>query len=796
MLLAFCSSCLRVGDFYNGFSTLLQFSESDECGNDIQKAVSDLLERWKTCAIGSIIKSLSLPFLSPRIFEFQWRAPSVFNDMEKIPSDFCYFITVSEVQVNNRSIGFRVDQVRDFVIERWGPLGSIGLAAYQDLVNFVLTRPDISHNVHLHPHWLSSGYSITATYHNMSICAICQDTEWTDLLQLFLWLDGTTGVPEAAGFSKHIYNVERLTHHMDENEYTGELSSNHESLKSMRDYLLELAKMKINLLNRHVSIKDDDIAMSSLCIEKVNRAAESPQYCRIQTRCNDLCWTSLFERAFLNSCSLPLPMHIFNGGRGLGASFDLLVSISGVEKAMILDGGLILVGFCAALIPMEIINARDNSVQWHFVGHEDKETCIHAIHNCETFWNNLPKTRLLETSLSKLNGLAYVGYHEEVRISLGIKNAQAEYSHLPRITERWENSQKGISMGLSYPIPFGPTASVQRTRGSTKVETMCRYRPAQHFSMRVKSLYLANSFIYDDDRQTAWLCPTIYLILFMLRYHLESDSSIVPEILFPVSCATLGQDHAFVKSVKQLEQLDIPDDLNMKYGDLIKLLHDRFDDAYASIRAVRRRHKNSLFGFDLRDMINLGKETVFPRELKIENGIQYWSCLVDTDAVVFCKNIGEIIEPVMEFSVQPILYPTPTSTISISSRPANRDTGACLRQCLIPPKRENILVCPLYLLKQKLEARSFRDDPKLGGIVVSGPGGYQWKFTGNPYKCSEQRVGLACDGRRCWRYRLQQLETIAHIFLKLNNVSTTSVFRSGATFSLDSGGALCFGEIK
>jgi hypothetical protein len=220
-----------------------------------------------------------------------------------------------------------------------------------------------------------------------------------------------------------------------------------------------------------------------------------------------------------------------------------------------------------------------------------------------------------------------------------------------------------------------------------------------------------------------------------------------------------------------LEDKEVPGEINMTFDYLFKMLHDRYDDASSS-QGIRKKYNDSLIGVELRDLINIGRTNAFPKELKVGGGIRYWSSLVETDLIVFCKDLGDVIEPVGE-------------------RVMDGERIASVPTCLSPPVGENILICPLYLLKGKLESRSCN---KTGhGFVIPGKGGYKWQISGNPYVCSEKVLGRKCDGRRCWPYRIQQLVPSDFVMALTQNSATISKFSASAPVSIDGHGALCFG---
>ena len=82
----------------------------------------------------------------------------------------------------------------------------------------------------------------------------------------------------------------------------------------------------------------------------------------------DLCYTKLFEAAYLRNYPGSVPSHEISGGKGLKTSFKMMVSLAEIKQCVRRLGGVILTRFSTTLIPIHIF--EDGSVQWHLIIHE------------------------------------------------------------------------------------------------------------------------------------------------------------------------------------------------------------------------------------------------------------------------------------------------------------------------------------------------------------------------------------------------------------------------------------------
>lgn len=76
------------------------------------------------------------------------------------------------------------------------------------------------------------------------------------------------------------------------------------------------------------------------------------------------CWLPLFESGVIAQRPRPeiLGSEKEDSFHGLEVSFDLMVQLAGVEIPVLIDGGVILVGYQTALVPTRVAGS---SIQWH-----------------------------------------------------------------------------------------------------------------------------------------------------------------------------------------------------------------------------------------------------------------------------------------------------------------------------------------------------------------------------------------------------------------------------------------------
>jgi hypothetical protein len=668
--------------------------------------------------------------ISPRLVVIDWQGPEIFQGQPEMCDELPDFVALMEVRYAHDVIGLDVDRLQNLVQAQCIGIGALILQAFQHLLMEVLRNDErlITYDSRLGN--LECFFEATPT--KLLMVTVGPDTECERAIQCLEWIDNVIGSPEEKGlWKKERQVVERR--------------DTLESAKSKPHNAWWIRHLEI--ITQHSHIAFSVIHEFYYGKHKEVMVPEVPPY--------DLCWTSLFDRGFVGSfSSTGESPHI---GKGLRMPFQVMASLAGIERVIEWDHGLVLTGFSSALVPINVLH--DGSVQWHMMVAENVQSPFRAIEHREGFWENIPKARLMATTLDSIQGTAYLGWVESIQVTLGTNDPSIalERSSLPSITTTWTLQKKGIQLGGQ--LGFGGSISLyaQYIRNRGKLSTVCRFPIPDNFGTKVNALYSAKVFIHDDDRKTTWLCPTIHLIIFMLRVYLNGNKySPVDKtaLLFPN-----GLDGSRTE-IKQLESKPIQDNLTETYGDVLSALAFRYSYAFGTLRDVGHSDSpDSLIGFELLDII--GNDSNFSaRRLAVNDSIRSWSILVGKDDFAFCKYLGEPMVP---------------------------DRATQISPCAVsPPSGSDILVSPVCLLQDKFN--QFLET----SAIKTGDTAYRWSYRGTPFNCSS-KAGVPCNGR-CWADRLQLVTRSART-LKIFGLPKSNPLAGefGQPIPLSEAGAVCFG---
>ena len=156
-----------------------------------------------------------------------------------------------------------------------------------------------------------------------------------------------------------------------------------------------------------------------------------------------ICWVPLFSDAVI-ARGLTAPR---SDEMGLEMSFDMMVALAGVHHAVTFEGGLLLKGFSAILVPTK---SYPDSIQWHFLHLEDeglhpykevKKQCSSRILGNKISFESMRKKR------------AFVGWCRKAETSLGAKHVEyANIGYSPNFQATRSNRIAETQIGFQYTI--------------------------------------------------------------------------------------------------------------------------------------------------------------------------------------------------------------------------------------------------------------------------------------------------------------------------------------------------------
>lgn len=385
--------------------------------------------------------------------------------------------------------------------------------------------------------------------------------------------------------------------------------------------LLPADNNMINLISQKFAIVTSSPVNQKVHME-INRTTRTPH----TNRC---CWKPLFTSCNI-TCTRYFQLHDF--GTGLEISFDLLMSLAAIEFSVVIDEGIVFVGYQTAIIPTKM---GENWVQFHLYTNDNGQINPYQIQ----FEHRL---RTGHGTQSFRTMRCFLGWCEVAQINLGTTD-------LP--------TGVGYSTGRSIPRSieldgFSPLAQVGGGGIATAtVGLQVNYKFTSHtvqFSVvRDYASLITNTarqlaILYDSWEKRCWLVPKLSLLVHMSRVYISQDGlraggpipaidghqdsedilQVVADLGEKIISSAGGEDFTF----RQL----------MKYLNL---------NLVAARYATKNSGGGSLHGFEFMEIISPHGTASNMKQLNLNHADTWLSIVNGVDSIIVGSKMGNVITP-------------------------------------------------------------------------------------------------------------------------------------------------------
>ncbi|KAH7375150.1 hypothetical protein B0T11DRAFT_292884 [Plectosphaerella cucumerina] len=229
---------------------------------------------------------------------------------------------------------------------------------------------------------------------------------------------------------------------------------------------------------------------------------------------NPSCWTDLFAKGVIMESSISRTW-----GQGLETSFSAMVTLAGVENIYQINGGIILLGFFTALVPISR-HEETNSIQWHL---ETSESGIDPRH-LECTNGDWFRTTDIDTLKE---ARCFIGWFEKAHVMLGTRQLATDEARTLRWTglqpRRDTIRQVGHEIGAQGGFSMGPINLV--TKGTSVFENHANelhYSAPRQFLDALRRDRQNVALVIDAESRRAWLVPLVSWILHLChKYYIQ-----------------------------------------------------------------------------------------------------------------------------------------------------------------------------------------------------------------------------------------------------------------------------------
>ncbi|KAL4744259.1 hypothetical protein BDW72DRAFT_199789 [Aspergillus terricola var. indicus] len=343
------------------------------------------------------------------------------------------------------------------------------------------------------------------------------------------------------------------------------------------------------------------------------------------------CWPQLFE----NIVVVVKPLEVFPSGGGLlKLSFGTLLQLAAVEYPVMVESGLVLMGYSTALIPIEINTS--GQILWHLeVSCGDQQLRKSELRATQGSW--LQRQTLEELQTAE----ALLGWCSSAHVQLGtesLKAANVRWSDATTkpTTWRWKGANLQLLAQSAAPMQIGAQLGLSWER----IINTVRFTPGGNYTRCLASSMLEQAVLYDVAAQRAWLVPllSVYhhmlLIYYGMMFPSSSDRRPIPTVK-PFSNGASSSFEILKASGGVVVEGTNEDTLTIR--ELIMGFSINF-----SMTSVRPPKGSRIYGYELLDLV-LGSSRSELKAITVERRGLGWAPLLDEVPCLFCAELGDAI---------------------------------------------------------------------------------------------------------------------------------------------------------
>jgi hypothetical protein len=473
------------------------------------------------------------------------------------------------------------------------------------------------------------------------------------------------------------------------------------------------------------------------------------------------CWQKLFQSCFVlddegneHGDDEDNKQNEFNG-RGLELSFDLMTTLAAVEYPTTVHGGVVLVGYHTALIPVRV---KYNYVQFHLKVSKDRQINPFEL-DCSPNLQDLDWDRFKSKR-------CFVGWCDSALINLGTSRLPPTVTYSGARTKEKSLQLSGVSTGFQFVSASPIQAGVNGQANFTFLSHRLHFRPASEYTKMLYDTAKDVVLISDVHHRRSWLVPKLSLMLHMAHVWFAENSGRSDISINPIPFAEPHDDESTViRALEGQGDLAVCGQGNDSFK-LRSLLLGLSINLLASVHHKAESTSKIIYGFEFMDIIlEPGRGTPM-KEVKIETSPS-WLVLANlADAVIICSKLGEAIAPAQ---------------------------GCCRsnEQCNTVPCGQDYLAAHLSCL-DRFRSRAGKewfalDEPNPGPLYQRK---IHWRVSGNPFEACGHKVH---SRDTCWR-GANRLQNFDRKFVLLSKTSKEDHSGTTGTRKLGIKGAVVFGK--
>jgi hypothetical protein len=342
------------------------------------------------------------------------------------------------------------------------------------------------------------------------------------------------------------------------------------------------------------------------------------------------CWHHLFQSCIVADSTL---LSYRDFGKGLETTFDLMVSLAAVEFYLVIEGGVVFIGYQTVLFPTAI---QGDCAQFHSVTSDNRQINPYMLDLGE---------RVLTADPSQFKTMrCFLGWCEAAQINLGTKQlpATVKYSGSRNHGESLQLDGYSILAQVGASAPLSVVLGLQTNFKYTSHRR--QFTPLGNYCKLLQDTSRELAIIYDAAQRRSWLVPKLSLLLHMSHAYALACAGI------PDDRVPYVEPHGDASEViKVLEPLG---DTLVYGGKTDKFLFRELmlglnTNLLRTVASIRKSGGKRLYGFEFMDVVTEPGRGTCMKKLDLLSLGKNWLEIVNVvDAVVVCSELGEAITAV------------------------------------------------------------------------------------------------------------------------------------------------------
>lgn len=339
------------------------------------------------------------------------------------------------------------------------------------------------------------------------------------------------------------------------------------------------------------------------------------------------CWHHLF-RSCIVADSLLLQRRDF--GKGLETPFDLMLSLAAVEFHLLIDGGVVFIGYKTVLYPTAI---QGNCAQFHSITSTNGQINPYMLELGE---------RVLTTDPFQFKTMrCFLGWCEAAQINLGTKRLPATVKYSGGCNHGETLQLNGYSI-LAQVGASAPLSAILGLQTNFKYAShRLQFTPSGNYCKLLQDTSRELAIVYDASQRRSWLVPKLSLLLHMSHAYALACAGI------PDDPVPYVEPHA--DAIEVINVLEPLGDRLVCGGNRDKFLFRELmlglnTNLLKTVASIRKSTGRALYGFEFMDVVTEPGRGTTMKELDLLSLGKNWLRIVNAvDAVVVCSELGEAI---------------------------------------------------------------------------------------------------------------------------------------------------------